>query len=129
MDIKRSFIKLIKIMCVASILYLIQSYTNQIDVYSLDYHPLFLQILAFFLHVVYGGLIGIFVFDLNVIKKDDWKNEIPGLVLVFFLACVDILSPWLLWLPGFVNGTSKYFQLILGGWAALLIKNQIIRKD
>lgn len=120
---------LIKIMCVASLLYLIQSYINRIDVYSLDYHPLFLQTLAFFVHVVYGGLIGIFVVDLNVIKKDRWKNEILGLVLIFFLACVDILSPWLFWLPGFVNGTSKYFQLILGGWVAVLIKNQIMRRN
>ena len=135
MNIKSSLIKLIKIICAASLLYLIQSYVNRIDVYSLDYHPLFLQILAFFVHAVYGGLIGIFVLDLNVIKKDYWKNEILGLVLIFFLACAEILAcveiilPWSPWIPGFVNGTSKYFQLILGGLVAVLIKNQIIRRN
>lgn len=129
MNIKSSLIKLIKIICAASLLYLIQFYVNRIDVYSLDYHPLFLQILAFFVHAVYGGLIGIFVLDLNVIKKDHWKNEILGLVLIFFLACAEIILPWLPWIPGFVNGTSKYFQLILGGWVAVLIKNQIIRRN
>lgn len=60
------------------------------------------------------------------LKATSWKNDVPGVIAIFLLACMDIFSPWLVALPSFTYGIAKYFQLILGGWIALAIRNQIV---